>query len=133
MSIENILQVCRTIKHNRTIETAFKHLKGEVTELKDEISSVMNDQNPGPDGVIGEAVDCILCLVDIIYQEDSSITTYEINKVIHDKLEKWKRVYGIDEEQKRLLDLCTAESDVKYYNNMHHPSQHIKSPASFIA
>lgn len=93
MSIEKILNVCRKINHDRDIETAFKHLGGEIEELSVEISSSLFDRKPGVDGVIGEAVDCILCLVDIIYQENSLITTYEINRVIHDKLQKWKRVY----------------------------------------
>lgn len=123
MSIENILEVCRTIKHNRNIGTAFKHLDEEINELSDEISSVVNNQKPNDDGVIGEAVDCILCLVDIIYQENSSVTTEEIDQVIQRKLAKWQNIYGVTE---RVSDFYSRLSNIEFYNSLHHPSQHIQ-------
>lgn len=126
MSIETILEVCRTINHRRDIESPFDHLEGEIEELREEISYKLNDMNPGKDGIIGEAVDCILCLVDIIYQADKTVSLVEINDVIKKKLAKWQKVYGVDEEKKRIIESCSLESEIEFYNSMHHPSQHIK-------
>lgn len=126
MSIESILQVCRTIKHDRDISSAFVHLKGEVNELDDEISAVLYNQSPNEDGVIGEAVDCILCLVDIIYHEDNSVSSEEIDNIVNKKLAKWKSVYGVDEKTEQVSDFYARMKDIEFYNAMHHPSQHIQ-------
>lgn len=120
MSIENILEVCRTIKHDRDIESAFKHLNGEMIELKDEISAVLNDQSPNEDGVIGEAVDCILCLVDIIYQANKTVSVSDINSIIAKKLDKWNKVYSSDtpsvKTQVQILDERMKAMKVSNFN-----------------
>ena len=116
MSIESILQVCRTIKHDRDISSAFVHLKGEVNELDDEISAVLYDQSPNEDGVIGEAVDCILCLVDIIYHEDNSVSSEEIDNIVNKKLAKWKSIYGEVDKTQVEKDCDSINQGNKFYS-----------------
>jgi hypothetical protein len=45
----------------------------------------------GPDGVIGEAVDVLICALDIIKVHKPEITEEEIIKLVQDKCAKWKR------------------------------------------
>ena len=88
--IETILDTCGEIKNDRTIYSIVHHLKGEVIELEDELYL----DTPGEDGIIGEAVDVILCAVDAIHKDNPNVTPEEIMAVVVRKLEKWKRLYG---------------------------------------
>lgn len=91
--IKSILNVCRTIKSLRSVHTIFCHLESEVEELKVEVYCDP-DEESGEDGVIGEAVDVMLCAVDIMYKHKPDITEEEIQQVVNRKLAKWQRVYG---------------------------------------
>lgn len=91
--IEMILTACQTIKSERTDESVFHHLCGEVIELSHEVRGT----GDGVDGVIGESVDVILCAIDLIYQKFPNVTVSEINNVIEKKLQKWVDVYGEQE------------------------------------
>lgn len=55
---------------------------------------VMIDQGhhykaPGKDGIIGEAVDVIVCMADMIFQADPTITEEEVQVILAKKLAKW--------------------------------------------
>ena len=47
----------------------------------------------GPDGVVGEAVDAILCLLDIIVKEQPGITYTMIHRIMEKKMCKWQDKY----------------------------------------
>ncbi|MNC12635.1 hypothetical protein D3C75_603590 [compost metagenome] len=89
--VSEILSVCSTIKFERTVHTVYRHLESEIDELAVEIYCT---DDKGEDGVIGEAVDVMLCAIDIMYKDSPNITEDEISKVVQRKLAKWQRVYG---------------------------------------
>jgi len=88
--VGEILTVAREIKLERTVGTIFYHMSTETVELYDEIYGDV----PGEDGVIGEAVDVMLCAVDIMYKQQPDITEEDILKVVRRKLNKWQTKYG---------------------------------------
>jgi hypothetical protein len=95
--IDKILRVCRRIKNGRDINTVDHAIYCELGELQAEQFKVAQQVEPGPDGVVGEAVDVILCLVDLIYQYQPDIGIHELNAVIDRKLYKWESLYGTAE------------------------------------
>lgn len=91
--LDSVLEVCRKIENSRTLKDIFMHLVSEVGELGQEIEIHYNPDHykkAGKDGVIGEAIDVILCAVDTIYKYDESITKEDIMNIINNKLEKWQ-------------------------------------------
>jgi hypothetical protein len=93
-SIGKILEVCRRIKNSRDLNSIFGHASGEMHELREEVDSYLNYLPEGLDGVTGEAIDVILCMVDIIYMYNDSITEEALDGIICRKLEKWERLYS---------------------------------------
>lgn len=88
---------------NRNLDSVFKALVSEVGETAVEID-IANGQSykaPGPDGVVGEAVDAILAALDLIYKAQPNITEEEILRIAQPKLDKW--IYKIAERQQKLL------------------------------
>lgn len=81
------------IDNNRNINSIFNHLKGEVDELSDEIKLVENGDEAGPDGVVGEAVDIMLCAIDLIRRFNPNITADDVNQIAIKKCEKWAAKY----------------------------------------
>lgn len=79
--------------NNRTIDDILAHGVGEMRETMDEVDIVMG-RAPGPagvDGVVGESIDTILCMLDLIYKTDPSITEEEIVAIAEMKGAKWIR------------------------------------------
>lgn len=91
--ITDILDVCRDIKSDRNLDSILHHMHGELNELHDEVYSKVIGRKPNEDGVIGEAVDVILCAVDIIYKDNPTISEAEISRVVDRKLAKWRKKY----------------------------------------
>jgi NTP pyrophosphatase (non-canonical NTP hydrolase) len=87
-AIGKILEASKKVK-GRKISQVFYSLTEEVGELATElaIEEGHSTKNAGPDGVKGEAVDVILCAVDILHI--AGVTEEEINLLIHSKTEKW--------------------------------------------
>lgn len=92
--VETILESCRDIKNGRTLRTVMDHLDSEVDELRDEVSYTLVDDPNGPDGILGESVDVMLCAVDMIYIDNPNVTKEQIMEVVIKKLAKWERLYG---------------------------------------
>lgn len=87
------IKLCREVKNGRTISTAFDHSVGEMRELSDELKLVLTGAPAGTDGVVGEAVDVMLCMLDIIAQHDPDINMNDVEAVMHNKYSKWIRKY----------------------------------------
>ena len=85
--INLVKQYSEEIDSSRTEKTVFKYMLLEVEELREEIYGT----EEGEDGVIGEAIDVIACLLDIIIQHNPSITQEEIDVILEKKLQKWVR------------------------------------------
>ncbi len=92
--LELVLSYCRRIKNGRTFNSVWFWTGQENAELTIEVGKLQSGGEPGEDGVLGEAVDTILCLVDLIYQHNPNITEEEILAVVQKKLDKWERKYG---------------------------------------
>lgn len=88
------LSYCRMVDNGRTIQSTLDHMCKEVVELQEEVIKYRDDLPPGDDGVIGEAIDVMICACDIIYQKNPSISSDYLMTLIHAKLDKWKTVYG---------------------------------------
>lgn len=78
---------------DRTIDEIFAHGAGELKETLDEVDIVMGrlPGPPGKDGVIGESIDTILCMLDLIYKTDPTITEEQIVAIAELKGAKWIR------------------------------------------
>lgn len=92
--IETILEASRRIINSRTVYSVNKHLQGEADELDYEVFLTVSGAEAGKDGILGEAVDVILCAVDLIYKDNPNITKEEILAKVKEKLDKWERLYG---------------------------------------
>jgi hypothetical protein len=64
----------------------------EVGELAEEIEIAegLSNKSSGKDGVTGEAIDAIICLLDIIRRYNPGITEDELGFIVAHKLSKWK-------------------------------------------
>lgn len=98
--LDKTLEVCQRIENSRDLSSIFNHAKGEMEELNNEIVDFNLGRPEGSDGVVGEAVDVMLCMVDIIYKRNPDITKEQIFSVICNKLDKWERLYSNKKEEK---------------------------------
>lgn len=95
--ITTILQVSNRIKNNRTQYSVFGSVVSEVGELSEEINVAngLSYKQAGPDGVIGEAIDSIISLVDLIYvyakENNIELTEENLIRIAEEKLAKWER------------------------------------------
>lgn len=95
--IERIKEIQPRLKGQpRTLLQPFTSLGEECGELATEIqiSMGLKDKAPGPDGIVGESVDAILCLLDIIVVNQPDITFNDILAIMNHKMEKWERKYA---------------------------------------
>lgn len=91
MVINHILEISGEINQPRTPLTVLTKVVEEVGELSTEIAIDKGIclKEPSSDGVVGEAVDAIIALVDIIKLHKPDITESEILKVATSKCNKW--------------------------------------------
>ena len=90
--IKTVYQYAKEVTNTRTPWSTFHHAQGEMDELHNELIRIGTDQDPGPDGVIGEAADVIICLLDVLYQ--CGYSEEQIEEVVTRKCEKWKKLYN---------------------------------------
>ncbi|MEM2159388.1 MAG: hypothetical protein QXN55_00350 [Candidatus Nitrosotenuis sp.] len=90
--LKQIMIRSKEIVDGRTRADIFTYLIEEVGELAAELNveSGYSQKKPGDDGVIGEAIDAIICLVDLIRRHDPTITKKEIDEIVENKLLKWQ-------------------------------------------
>ena len=82
-----------SIQNGRSIHFILGSTMSELGELAEEVNIEYSDssyKNPGKDGVVGEAIDTIICLLDLIYAVNPELTEEEICNIASTKLEKWK-------------------------------------------
>jgi hypothetical protein len=73
----------------RTVDDAYSHMVLEVEELRTAIL-----YNDGDDGTFGEAIDVILCALDVIFLDNPNVTKEDITAYAVKKLNKWKETYA---------------------------------------
>ena len=77
--------------NNRTPETIMFHVMEEIGELSTEINIAAGRsyKQPSADGIVGESIDAIVALLDVIYKHQPDITEEEIVKIASLKCRKW--------------------------------------------
>lgn len=91
--VNEILKTSSEIKNDRTLQDVLTHLMTEVGELAQEvqIAEGKSYKEHGADGVVGEAVDVIICALDIIKLYRPTIKEdYDLSRSVLPKLDKWK-------------------------------------------
>ena len=90
--VEQILATSKLINDGRERYDVLAKAQEEMGELAQEvmISLGKHYKQPGPDGVVGEALDVIVCMVDMIYGVYPDITESIIQEILEKKLIKWK-------------------------------------------
>lgn len=92
------------IDNGRTLRDISNHANKEFIELKEELDKIDTGEPEGVDGVIGEAVDIMACVLDIIFVHRPATTTEEIATIMLAKCEKWSRRYKDDIHGDRSID-----------------------------
>jgi hypothetical protein len=90
--VEQILATSKSINDGRERLDVLAKAGEEMGELAQEvlISLGKHYKQPGPDGVVGEAIDVIVCMVDMIYGVYPDITEQILQEILEKKLTKWK-------------------------------------------
>lgn len=78
------------VKNDRTAEDILEYLHDEVSELDGEVIGY----DKGEDGIPGEAIDVILCALDLIYKAAPEWTDADILAYAEKKCQKWAKKYG---------------------------------------
>lgn len=75
----------------RTLHSVYLRAQAEMGELAEEINIATGllKKPAGKDGVLGEAIDSILCLLDLIHVLDPNIAQGVVNDIAQSKLQKW--------------------------------------------
>lgn len=104
--VNRCLAMSRRIKDGRTIPDIQYKLSEEFGELGQEllIAAGKHYKKPGKDGVIGEALDIIVCCIDMIYNHDKDVTEEQLAVMIQKKLEKWL------EKAEQMVPGCSNEA-----------------------
>jgi hypothetical protein len=72
MSVRNLVTLIYTfageIRNGRTPEDVLRHADSEMDELREEVEKFQHDLDEGADGIVGEAVDIIACIVDLLHE-----------------------------------------------------------------
>jgi hypothetical protein len=94
--VNTVLELSRTADKyhgDRSLRDILSHGVGEMMETLDEldIHDGILPGPAGPDGMIGEAIDTILCLLDFIYKVDPNFTEEQMVQIAGMKGAKWLR------------------------------------------
>lgn len=75
----------------RTIGDILAYVTSEVGELADEvlIASGRSYKEAGKDGIVGEGIDAIICILDLIKKQCPAITEEQLIEIAQAKCGKW--------------------------------------------
>jgi hypothetical protein len=90
-------KTCMVVGHTKDdqndIMLSLMEEAGETaTEIK--IAKGLKSGPAGKDGVVGEAIDAILCALDVIYTELGSLDNMVVKETIYNKTMKWQNKYA---------------------------------------
>lgn len=90
--IQKTFDTADRIDNNRSLLKILAHTVSEMGELAEEIAIADGNhyKQAGADGVVGEAVDLIVCVLDIIHKHDPTVTEEDLIKIAVRKLAKWE-------------------------------------------
>jgi NTP pyrophosphatase (non-canonical NTP hydrolase) len=77
--------------YGRTKYSVLSSTMAELGELAEEVMIERGNsyKGAGVDGIIGEAVDTIVCLLDLIHLANPDMTEQELDEIALKKLNKW--------------------------------------------
>lgn len=106
--VEQIFRSSDRVVNARTRYSILAATMSELGELAVEIAISEGDsyKEVGSDGIIGEAIDAIACLVDLIRREKPSITEEELLEITRVKLQKWES--KVKEHSMKINDVTCA-------------------------
>jgi len=102
--IDIVRHFAREINNGRTLFDIHAHGEREMVELKDELIADVDQSDHGSDGVVGEAIDVIACMLDAIFVYRPETTDEEITAILLTKCQKWSRRYRDSVEGDRSID-----------------------------
>jgi len=84
------------IDNGRSLNDIMLHSMTEIGELTEEliIKNGRSYKDGGDDGIVGEAIDVILCMVDMIRIHSPETTEEELRAIASKKLDKWVEKYS---------------------------------------
>ena len=90
--VQLCLETSRRIKDGRGYLTILAKATEEMGELAQEalIETGQHYKPPGNDGVVGEALDTLVCCIDMINKKCPNITEEELIPLLISKLGKWE-------------------------------------------
>lgn len=90
--IDLVFKTADEVPAGRESRDILTSLVEEVGELSTEIGiqSGHTGKTPGPDGILGESIDVILCALDMIRINYPDVTKEDITKIAEKKCAKWK-------------------------------------------
>ena len=91
--VNEILAASAEVENGRTIQDILTHAMTELGELAQEvqIAEGKSYKQQGSDSVVGEALDVINCMIDIIYVHYGVLADEHYLTALNDrKLSKWK-------------------------------------------
>lgn len=92
MSLYSIVSIFSDrVNDGRTNRKIYDHAVGEMAELDCEIAAKNQGIPAGPDGILGEAIDVIACMMDLIRKNYPMVTDAELEAAMLDKCTKWER------------------------------------------
>lgn len=101
--VSEIIKTSIQVKNDRNIQDILIHAMTELGELAQEVQIAEGNsyKSAGPDGIVGEALDVIACMVDIIYVHYDVLADEEyMISLMKPKLEKWKEKSKLVEDNK---------------------------------
>lgn len=90
--IAETFAVSDRVKNGRTVTDVLTHATTELGELAQEviIAEGRSYKDEGKDGIVGEAIDLMLCAIDIIRVARPDLTEAQIQDIARPKLAKWE-------------------------------------------
>ena len=99
--IKRVLESSDKIQNGRDVYHPFIWAKGEMDELCEELVKKTSDREPGPDGIMGEAIDVIQCMIDVIRLTYPEFTHEELIEQMTSRMatkcDKWESKYATAE------------------------------------
>ena len=89
--IKSIFSASDLIQDGRTLKDVFTYGVEEMGELATEvnIATGFSRKAPGKDGIVGEAIDVITCMIDLIHLYRPEMTEQDLKAIVNIKLQKW--------------------------------------------
>lgn len=92
-----VQETCAIIGHTKADQqdimlSLFEEAGETATEVK--IAKGLKSGPAGKDGIVGEAIDTILCALDVIFTELGSLDNDVVKQTVYNKTMKWKHKYS---------------------------------------